>query len=57
MKLVIWSFPAYIRWFPDRVIVVFKFVENDAYMLVMDVCFFINTLTVLYVKVPSGEAE
>ena len=50
-------FLAYIRWFPDKLIVLFKEVKIDMYMLVLECCFIRNVLTVLCVSLPSGPTK
>ena len=44
------------RWFPDRVIVLFSEVKMDLYMVIIDGNFFKNILTSLNVSLPSEEA-
>ena len=44
------------RWFPDRVIVLFSEVKIDLYMVITDGNFFKNILTSLNVSLPSEEA-
>ena len=46
-------FLAYIRWFPDKLIVIFEEVEIDMYIVVLDCCFIRNALILLCVTVPS----
>ena len=50
-------FLAYIRCFPVKLIVIFEEVEIDMYMPVLECCFIINALTLLYVTVPSGPTK
>ena len=50
-------FLAKMRWFPDRLIVVFKEVVIDLYWLVTVGCLCKNALTSLYVTVPSDETK
>ena len=45
------------RWSPDKVIVIYLDVVIDLYALVTFGCFFRNVLILLYVIVPSKEAE
>ena len=43
------------RWFPDKLIVLFTEVVIDLYMLIIAYCFLRNALTLLNVKLPLEE--
>ena len=46
-----------IRWFPDKLIVLFSEVIIDLYMVIVSYCFFRNALTLLCVRLPLAETR
>ena len=50
-------FLAKMRWFPDKVIVLFKEVENDWYVVALEYFFIRKAPTLLYVRMPSEETK
>ena len=50
-------FLAYMRWFSLNVIVLFKTVESDLYIVIEVRSFFKNVFNSLYLTVPSAETE
>ena len=59
MGLNLWEFLLLtkIRWFPDKVTVLFREVEKDWKVVALEYCFIRKASTVLYVRLPSGETK